>query len=247
MATGGPQASTESEPSSLEIYGRLAIPVAIAAALAVGDQLAFGIDRAGTPAVWLWAAGPTILVALFAMWRAHRDGELGGWLKPVWGDPTRGLGSAAVLVLASLAFVHVVAPVGSPRESWLARLYLQFGDPAALRAHAVTIGVALVVATAAEEIVWRGLVTRMIAEVVGSRTAWIWAAVLYALAHTPTVWQLSDPVAGHNPLLVLAALVLGLVWGLLARVTGRLTPSILSHAAFDWCVLMMFRLWGPGV
>jgi hypothetical protein len=129
----------------------------------------------------------------------------------------------------------------------MARLYLQFGDPTSLRAHAVPVAIAVVLAAASEEIVWRGLVTRQIAESVGSRTAWVWAAALYALAQIPTLWQLRDPVAGMNPVLCLAALAVGLVWGLMARVFGRLTPGILSHAAFDWCVIMMFRLWGPGV
>jgi len=77
----------------------------------------------------------------------------------------------------------------------------------------VGVVAAIVVAATAEEIVWRGLVTRLVAEAVGSRTAWIWAAVLYALAQAPTIWLLRDPVAGANPLVVFAALALGLVWG----------------------------------
>jgi hypothetical protein len=209
--------------------------------------VAFSVERAGTVWFWILAAAPSIVVGAFALMRAHRDGELAGWLKPVWGDPTRGILSAILLVGAGLAFVHVVAPSGSPRESWMARLYLQFGDPSSLRAHAMPVAVAVVVAAASEEVVWRGLVTRQIAESVGSRTAWLWAAVLYALAQAPTLWQLRDPVAGINPVLVLAALALGLVWGAMARRFGRLMPAILSHAAFDWCVIMVFRLWGPGV
>jgi membrane protease YdiL (CAAX protease family) len=213
----------------------------------MGTSVAFSLDRAGTKAFWAWAVLPSVALAGLGLLRAHRDGELRDWLKFVWGDPTRGIGSAAVLVAVALAFVHVVAPLGSPRESWLARLYLQFGDPAALREHAVEVAAAIIVAATAEEIVWRGLVARQIAEVVGSRTGWIWAAVLYAVAHTPTLYGLRDPVAGYNPVLVLAALALGLVWGAMGRIFGRLMPAILSHIAFDWCVLMMFRLWGPGV
>jgi membrane protease YdiL (CAAX protease family) len=232
---------------ALEGYARLLFPAGIAATLAATVEVAFSLERAGTTAFWVWAVGPSIALAAFGLWRAHRDGELEGWMKPIWGDPTRGLASAAVLVGGALAFVHVVAPVGSARESWLARLYLQFGDPTILRAHMWGVVAAIVVAATAEEIVWRGLVTRLVAEAVGSRTAWIWAAVLYALAQAPTIWLLRDPVAGANPLVVFAALALGLVWGFMARVFGRLIPGILSHFAFDLCVIMTFRLWGPGV
>ena len=52
------------------------------------------------------------------------------------------------------------------------------------------------------------------------------------------------PDAGLNPVLPLAALGGGLVWGAMARAFGRLAPSVLAHALFDWAVVMMFPLWG---
>jgi membrane protease YdiL (CAAX protease family) len=71
---------------------------------------------------------------------------------------------------------------------------------------------------------------------------------MYALAHVPTLWALSDGEIGKNPLVLIAALGAGLVWSALARIFGdRLMPSIVSHGLFDWAVLMMFRLWGPSV
>jgi len=99
----------------------------------------------------------------------------------------------------------------------------------------------------AEELVWRGLVVSLLEERIGSRRAWIWAAVLYGVAHLPTAWALRDPAAGPNPLLVLAAIGCGLVWGGMARRFDRLLPSMFSHALFDWTVIMMFRYWGPSV
>jgi len=259
MDTPDPSASSRGgEPGSSRVspegpgrtnagVGRLAWPLGITALTAIGVDAAFAVERTGTAWFWILAVAPSVVVGVFALLRAHRDGELVGWLKPVWGDHTRGILSALFLVGAALAFVHLVTPAGTPRVGWIARLYLQLGDPATLRTHATAVAIAVVVAAVSEEIVWRGLVTRQIAESFGSRTAWVWAAVLYALAQTPTLWRLRDPVAGANPVLFLAAFALGLVWGLMARVFGRLAPGILSHAAFDWCVIMMFRLWGPGV
>src|SRR5580658_9343533 len=95
-------------------------PLGITGVVAMGTSVAFSLDRAGTKAFWAWAVLPSVALAGLGLLRAHRDGELRDWLKFVWGDPTRGIGSAAVLVAVALAFVHVVAPLGSPRESWLA-------------------------------------------------------------------------------------------------------------------------------
>ena len=106
---------------------------------------------------------------------------------------------------------------------------------------------AIIVIAIAEEVLWRGLVVSLLEEMIGSRRAWVWAAVLYSVAHAPTIWALRDPVAGPNPVIVLAALGCGLVWGGMARSFERLLPGIFSHVLFDWTVIMMFRLWGPSV
>src|ERR1700733_83243 len=88
--------------------GRLVWPIAITLLTAATVHVAFSVERAGTVWFWTLAAAPSIVVGAFALMRAHRDGELAGWLKPVWGDPTRGILSAILLVGAGLAFVHVV-------------------------------------------------------------------------------------------------------------------------------------------
>jgi membrane protease YdiL (CAAX protease family) len=215
--------------------------------LGASSWLAWNLERAGTVSFWVYVIAPTLVVAVVALARAVRDGEAFEMVRPEWGDATRGILSAVLLLGATVACLHVMAPTGSPRESWVARIYLQLGDPRWLRAHNGLIGAAILVAAAAEEIVWRGLVTRLIAERVGSRSAWVWAALCYALAQVPTAWALRDPEAGLNPMLILGALGLGLVWGGMARWTRRLAPSVLSHAGFTWCVVMLFRLWGAGV
>jgi membrane protease YdiL (CAAX protease family) len=135
--------------------------------------------------------------------------------------------------------------VGSSRELWLVSLYAQFGDPRILQKHAPIVGSAIIAASIAEELLWRGAVTQLLAERVGSRVAWIWAAALYTLAYTPTMWPLRGG-AGINPILVIAAFGASLVWGAMARAFGRLPPSIIAHAFFDWAAIMMFPFWGPG-
>lgn len=230
----------------------------IVVAIAAGSHFAFQLTRAGQPSSLLCLGIPTVILAVVGAIRAHRDGDLyrrtsfdegggAGWLNVRSGDFTRGFAGAALLFGLAWGFTKLVAPVGSDRESWLARLYLQVGDPTTLRKSVAFVVLAILILAIAEELVWRGLVTSLLEEHVGTRRAWVWAAVLYALAQLPTLWALRDPVAGLNPVLPAAALASGLVWGYMARRFGRLLPGIFSHVLFDWTVLMMFRLWGPSI
>jgi uncharacterized protein len=220
----------------------------ITAAIAVSTHFAFQLERAGGTSFWLLATVPTLALAAGALVLARRleDGGAAAWMRPVWGDFTRGVVGAAIVFGAAYAVSRMYA--GTPRESWLARLYLQLGDPKTLREGMAIYAVGILVAATAEEVVWRGLVTRLLVDVVGARWAWAAAAVPYALAHAPTILALRDPEAGKNPVIVLAALGAGLVWGAMARrFGGRLVPGILAHAMFDWVVLFTFRLWGPSI
>ncbi|MGA7119946.1 MAG: CPBP family intramembrane glutamic endopeptidase [Polyangiaceae bacterium] len=227
----------------------IAFVAAAVVVTAVAAYFAFLPESSGTIAFWVLSAGPTlVLAALGAAW-ANREGLLREWITPQWGDFTRGVFGAVVLYAVAWGFVRIVAPVGSPREIWLVSLYGEIGDPRALHAHGLAIGATIAGAALAEEVLWRGVVTRLVAERVGSRTAWLWAAGLYALAYVPTAWSLkaaSEHGGGLNPMVPLAALGCGLLWGGMARVFGRLTPGILAHALFDWIVVMMFPLWGMG-
>jgi membrane protease YdiL (CAAX protease family) len=219
----------------------------IVVTIAVAAHFAFDVTRAGTSAFFFIMAVPTVVLAALGLLRAYHDGILKHWFSVKSGDFSRGFAAAAILFGAAYAFSKSVTPPESERASWLARLYLQLGDPSALRKGVSMVVVAIIIMAIAEEIVWRGLVVSLLEEKIGSRRAWVWAAVLYAVAHAPTIWALRDPVAGANPVVVLAALGCGLVWGGMARKFDRLLPSIFSLVLFDWTVIMMFRLWGPSV
>jgi membrane protease YdiL (CAAX protease family) len=209
----------------------------------IASYLAFSPAQSGSIAFWALAAGPTVALAAAAATWARREDLLREWLSPKWGDFTRGVVGAVVLFALGWAFARLVAPVGSAREIWLVSLYGQIGDPRALQAHALALAVVIGVVALAEEVLWRGTVTQLLAQRVGSRAAWVWAAALYALAQAPTMWALRSG-AGPNPVLVVAALGGGLLWGAMARAFGRLAPGVLAHAMFDWAVVMMFPMWG---
>ena len=66
------------------------------------------------------------------------------WMRPVPGDFRRGVFAAGVVFAAAYAFARFCA--GTPRESWLARLYLQFGDPKEIREQMGLVAVGVILA-----------------------------------------------------------------------------------------------------
>jgi membrane protease YdiL (CAAX protease family) len=97
---------------------------------------------------------------------------------------------------------------------------------------------------ALEELVWRGLVMRVLTERLGWARSWVLQAGLFGLAHVPTMVLLGSPVAGPNPLIVAAGIAYSLVWGRLAMRFDRLPPALFAHALFTWSVVE-FPIWRP--
>jgi len=226
---------------------RVVMLVALTAAASWGISWGFDASRAGQPSALEGLGATYAVLAVCALVWAYFNSQLKHWLVPGWGDLSRGFFSALVLFALAFGFVKLVAMHHSPRAAWMARLYLQLGDPRPLRLHQAWVGVGITVAAFLEEVVWRGWAQSLLDELIGLRVGWIAAAALYALAHVPTVWALADTTVGPNPMVVIAALGAGLVWSGMTRISGRLWPAIVCHALFDWAVLMMFRLWGPSV
>jgi membrane protease YdiL (CAAX protease family) len=211
----------------------------------VATALAFQPSRAGTLAFWALAGGPTVAIAALALVRAKKDGALGEWMRPRAGDATIGILGGGALFGAAYAFVRLATTPSAP--AWLLFVYSQIGELDQLRSHATALIFGIIVAAAAEEIVWRGLVQELFAERFGSRIAWILQALAYAAAQLPTLFTLRPPHGALNPLLPVAALGAGLLFGLMVRRLGRLPPAIVAHALFDWLVVVMFRLWGASL
>jgi uncharacterized protein len=200
----------------------------------------FRLELAGTPA-FFWAFGiPHVLLAALAVHGFVQRGTLKERLSPQWGDLSRGALPAILLLMASWAVRSALAPTGTPEQAWLLRIYLVLGDPETLQ-HSVFLTLGLAVIVIAEELVWRGMVLDELTERYGARRGWVIAAVLYALAALPTVYSLRDPLAGPNPLLVIAALGCGLVWTFLAGRFGRLWPCFVSHFVFTYFSAVQFR------
>ncbi|HEU4539205.1 MAG TPA: CPBP family intramembrane glutamic endopeptidase, partial [Polyangiaceae bacterium] len=159
------------------------------------------------------------------------------------GDLTLGFMLTLGLGLASALGRRVLAPPGSPTELWLVRIYLQFGEVPREKVAYVATAAAIVVVALLEEITWRGLVQSLLEARFGPRLAWPLGALLFSAAHLPTLWRLEAPGLGPNPLVMLAALGCGGVWGFVAARLGRLGPSLASHALYTYGLTMAFPLW----
>jgi membrane protease YdiL (CAAX protease family) len=182
-----------------------------------------------------------VMTALASL-RLHRRSELRRFMMPRAGDLALGFGVAALFYGAATIGAMAMAPHGTPREAWLIQLYAVFGDPALPEYH--TMGAAIFVIAALEEITWRGLVLQSLEAAIGARGAWLLSAALYAAAALPTAFLLGAARAGPNPLAVVAALGGGLVWGYMTNRMGRLPPAIFAHAIFTWA-LVEFPIWRP--
>lgn len=243
---GKPPSVFTSEPDDRATYRpglklTLLVVVAVTAAIAYATRP----EVAGTDRMW-WVLG--VVYALLAVAAVHKmvgDGTLVDVLAPRWGDLSIGAVSALVLLFGSWAGRAVLAPSGSPEQAWIYHVYLAIGSAEAIQ-RSVGLTLAILTIAALEEVVWRGLVLGELSDRVGTRKAWPLAALLYTAALTPTLWTLSDPTAGLNPLPVLAAAGCGLVWSFLASITGRLPPAIVSHMAFTYFTAAQFRLPGLG-
>ncbi len=133
-----------------------------------------------------------------------------------------GLMVAATYVL--YPWVIRLAPmVGDETE----RLYQLFRAPSQLVASC-----ALVIVVVGEELVWRGSVQHALVRRFGPWSGVPIAAVLYALAHAPV----------GSPMLVVAALLCGLIWGALRFASGSLVPTLIAHLLWDFLVLMWLPL-----
>lgn len=98
---------------------------------------------------------------------------------------------------------------------------------------AALIGILLVLLMGpAEEIYWHGFVQRRLVGRYGARNGVLGTAAVYALVHAVSL----------NPMLILAAGVCGLYWGLLFQREQNLIPLIISHSLWDLLIFVLFPM-----
>ena len=221
---------------------KLAAPVVtVLSTAALG--YAFSQPIMGSLTFFYVTGGLYFVLALVAVARMFRDGTLIDMFKWRSGDLAIGVGSALALGLAIHGGRMVLAPRMSLKELWVARLYAQLPEPGVGGQRLLLLIAALAVVSALMIIAWQGLVQQALEEWLGVRRGFIVTAVLFALAHAPTIKLCEMPGAGLNPLLVFATLLCGLVWGFLAGRLQRLGPSLVSSMALAISLVTQFRVW----
>lgn len=193
-----------------------------------GAALAWAGLVARSPPGFYAAAAASCLLWLPVSALAAPPG-LAARLHPRPSDVALGLASGALLFAATAA--ALAAACGGLTDvlcAPTARLFARF------RPHA--LGPALVLgllAAPAEELFWRGVAQAWLARRLGDRRA-LPAAVLAAAAVA---------LASGEPLLALAALPTGALWGALLAWRGSLVPPLVSHAT--WTLLVAALLAPP--
>jgi membrane protease YdiL (CAAX protease family) len=230
-------------PSSPFDAGHAPWSIAAVATLLVGLATWVGFDPAtqGSPSLLVILAAVYLMLGAVSVLRLRARGEL-SLLRPRSGDLSIGALVAFLLYGMAFAFHALVTSPGHPGEGWIVRVYLMLGDPFSDARHLVAISVAAI--GALEELTWRGLIFPALESRLGTLRSALLSIALFAAAHLPTLHRLADPVAGLNPLLVIAALGCGAGWTYLRWRVDRLVPVMLSHALFTWAIVE-FPLWIP--
>jgi membrane protease YdiL (CAAX protease family) len=194
------------------------VALAVAGPLAVAGAWV-GVRRG---AVSIWVAMGTALGILGALSLATgrvRAAEVGPVL-------AAGIGLAAGVVLygATAAFLAVTR-----RWPPLARHAEALYDQRRGLSAGAALGVAVLVVSPGEELLWRGVVQGALGEATGAATGAVLAWAAYVAANA---------ASGSIPI-VLGAVVGGAAWGALALWSGGVVGPILCHAA--WTGLMIAR------
>jgi hypothetical protein len=205
----------------------------------VCNALSLRPQTALQPLGWLPLLIGYALLTVYALVRLYKEGVILKRFSVKSGDLSVGVLLGFALLGAAWLVKTRLIPADSVREAWTFQIHaLIHSLPAPLPQAALLVPVGVM-----EEVVWRGFVAQDLKKQLGPRRALPLAAALYAATLLPTVWSMSDPGAGLNPLLVFAALGCGVVWTFLALQTERLVAVTVSHLALIYFVSAPLGVW----
>lgn len=175
---------------------------------------------------WLKLTGSALLLAVIGIVSSRNE------LKALFAFKSRHLwvGALSALILYGIFWVGKLAAnllfSFAPRQ-------IEAVYASKTQLDAVWIGLLLLLVMGpAEEIYWHGFVQRRLTGRYGATAGVLGTAVVYTLVH----------VVSLNFMLVAAAGVCGLYWGLLFQREKNLIPLIISHALWDFLIFVLFPM-----
>lgn len=191
--------------------------------------LAWCAGAATSAVVGMWPALGVTAVGTGTVAVALERRELLPLFHPRLAAIVAGVVIGVAMTAATYALYPLVSLVSAALARDTARLYANLNASSHLWLSLVLVPVVI-----GEEMVWRGVVQGALARRFGPTLAVLLATPLYALAHAPV----------RSPVLVLAALGCGLLWGGLRAATGSLLAPLVAHLLWDEIVLFLAPVGG---
>lgn len=192
-------------------------------------MLAWSAGAATSAAVGMWPALGVTAVGTGTLALALDGPALRPLFRPRLGAIFAGLAIGAAMTVATYLLYPLVSHISAALARDTTRLYTNLNASS----H-VWLSLVLVPVVIGEEVVWRGVVQVALARRFGATAAVLLAAPLYAGAHAPV----------GSPVLVLAAVGCGLVWGGLRATTASLLAPLAAHLLWDEIVLFLAPIAG---
>jgi membrane protease YdiL (CAAX protease family) len=143
---------------------------------------------------------------------------------------------AIILGLVSALVLYLLFRLGNTISQWI--FTFSQGQVASIydirtQGPAIAIGLVLVFITSpAEEMFWRGFIQKWAMEKYGNLWGWLLGSGIYAGVH----------ITSGNFMLVMAALVAGLFWGLMYWQERNLVSCIISHCVWTVGIFLLFPI-----
>ncbi|MFA7116851.1 MAG: type II CAAX endopeptidase family protein [Bacteroidales bacterium] len=174
-----------------------------------------------------WVTMPIAAVILISF-SIYLNKKLKFDLKINYKDVIVGLGSAILLWFIFLAGDYFSNILFSFEESQVSSIYgMRMGHDSFI----LTLLLLFIIGPA-EEIFWRGTIQKHLMKKINPWAGVIITTIIYSLVH---LWS-------FNFMLIMAALVCGLFWGILFMYYKKLPALIISHALWDVAVFIWFPI-----
>jgi len=205
------------------------------APLAVICAVAWTVAAAFSGVLGIWLAVGSVAVALAILVAVIDFPATRSDLRPTVPLVAIGLAVGGVMSAATYWLYPIVLGAVPSIATDTASLYAAFRAPSQ-----VVTSIAFVPVVIGEELVWRGVVQRAIADRL-KFTDRPWMGMLAAVSVTAVIYALAHAPIG-SPVLVLVALCCGIVWSTLRAVTGSVAPALVAHLLWDLLILIWLPL-----